>query len=143
MSRKSTVGFRLIVISELPGACSRITEMVVPKWYTNPNTQQSTSPHPTIDLSRRRRIRSQRTAVRVLHGDLHLWISGHLREKLTVEVLAERALMSPRNFARVYKQKTRRTPAKRANYSDWKQRAAPYAFESSPISQSASFPLGQ
>ena len=44
--------------------------------------------------------------------DLHLWIADNLRENLTVEVLAERALMSPRNFARVYKQKTRRTPAK-------------------------------
>ena len=43
---------------------------------------------------------------------LHLWIADNLREKLTVEVLAEKVLMSPRNFARVYKQKTRRTPAK-------------------------------
>ena len=33
-------------------------------------------------------------------------------EDLTVEFLAERARMSPRNFARVYKQKTGRTPAK-------------------------------
>ena len=44
--------------------------------------------------------------------DLHLWVADNLRENLTVEVLAEKALMSPRNFARVYKQKTRRTPAK-------------------------------
>ncbi len=45
--------------------------------------------------------------------DLHQWISDHLgREDLTVELLAERAGMSPRNFARVYKQKTGRTPAK-------------------------------
>lgn len=44
--------------------------------------------------------------------ELHLWIADNLREKLTVEVLAEEVLMSPRNFARVYKQKTGRTPAK-------------------------------
>jgi transcriptional regulator GlxA family with amidase domain len=33
-------------------------------------------------------------------------------EPLSVEVLAEQVNMSPRNFARVYKQKTGRTPAK-------------------------------
>ncbi|WP_342380398.1 GlxA family transcriptional regulator [Myxococcus stipitatus] len=44
---------------------------------------------------------------------LHLWIADNLaREDLTVESLAEHARMSPRNFARVYKQKTGRTPAK-------------------------------
>ncbi|MDI1479836.1 helix-turn-helix domain-containing protein [Polyangium sp. y55x31] len=44
---------------------------------------------------------------------LHHWISEHLgREDLTVELLAERAGMSPRNFSRVYRQKTGRTPAK-------------------------------
>ncbi|WP_217443326.1 GlxA family transcriptional regulator [Myxococcus sp. CA051A] len=45
--------------------------------------------------------------------ELHLWISDNLgSDNLTVEALAERARMSPRNFARVYKQKTGRTPAK-------------------------------
>jgi len=45
--------------------------------------------------------------------ELHQWISDHLsREDLTVDLLAERVGMSPRNFARVYKQKTGRTPAK-------------------------------
>ncbi|MDI3283573.1 helix-turn-helix domain-containing protein [Polyangium sp. 15x6] len=45
--------------------------------------------------------------------DLHHWISEHLvREDLTVELLAEKAGMSPRNFSRVYRQKTGRTPAK-------------------------------
>lgn len=44
--------------------------------------------------------------------ELHIWIADHLDENLTVEVLAEKALMSPRNFARVYKQKLGRTPAK-------------------------------
>ncbi|MET0543455.1 MAG: helix-turn-helix domain-containing protein [Variovorax sp.] len=45
--------------------------------------------------------------------DLNLWISNNLAGKdLTVEALAEQASMSPRNFARVYKRKTGRTPAK-------------------------------
>ncbi|EYF01091.1 GlxA family transcriptional regulator [Chondromyces apiculatus] len=45
--------------------------------------------------------------------ELHLWIANNLdREHLSVELLAERVHMSPRNFARVYKQTTGRTPAK-------------------------------
>jgi transcriptional regulator GlxA family with amidase domain len=45
--------------------------------------------------------------------DLHLWIAHNLnRDNLTVEVLAQQVQMSPRNFARVYKLKTGRTPAK-------------------------------
>ena len=45
--------------------------------------------------------------------ELHLWISDNLdSDKLGVEFLAERARMSPRNFARVYKEKTGQTPAK-------------------------------
>ncbi|RYF66209.1 MAG: helix-turn-helix domain-containing protein [Comamonadaceae bacterium] len=45
--------------------------------------------------------------------ELNLWIAGNLeRRDLTVEFLAERVRMSPRNFARVYKEKTGRTPAK-------------------------------
>jgi transcriptional regulator GlxA family with amidase domain len=44
---------------------------------------------------------------------LHLWIANNLGgEDLTVEALARRALMSPRNFSRVYKDTTGRTPAK-------------------------------
>jgi len=44
---------------------------------------------------------------------LHLWINDNLSlDNLTVERLAIEAQMSPRNFARVYKQKTGRTPAK-------------------------------
>jgi transcriptional regulator GlxA family with amidase domain len=44
---------------------------------------------------------------------LHLWLADNLgSDNLTVETLARRASMSPRNFARVYKQKTGRTPAK-------------------------------
>ncbi|QSQ26748.1 helix-turn-helix domain-containing protein [Pyxidicoccus parkwayensis] len=45
--------------------------------------------------------------------ELHLWLANNLSsDDLTVDALAERAGMSPRNFARVYKQKTGRTPAK-------------------------------
>ncbi|RYD34777.1 MAG: GlxA family transcriptional regulator [Verrucomicrobiaceae bacterium] len=45
--------------------------------------------------------------------ELHLWIAANLgRKHLPVEALAARAGMSPRNFARVYKQKTGRTPAR-------------------------------
>ena len=45
--------------------------------------------------------------------DLHLWVADNIGNKnLTVDLLAERVDMSPRNFARVYKQKTGRTPAK-------------------------------
>jgi len=44
---------------------------------------------------------------------LHAWISDNLRDSdLSVERLAAQSHMSPRNFARVYKQKTGRTPAK-------------------------------
>jgi transcriptional regulator GlxA family with amidase domain len=44
---------------------------------------------------------------------LNLWISKNLGSSaLTVEALADKARMSPRNFARVYKEKTGRTPAK-------------------------------
>lgn len=45
--------------------------------------------------------------------DLHLWISENLSDpRLTVESLARQAQMSTRNFARVYKHKVGRTPAK-------------------------------
>jgi transcriptional regulator GlxA family with amidase domain len=44
---------------------------------------------------------------------LHQWLSQHLSdERLTVDMMAEQAHMSPRNFARSYKAKTGRTPAK-------------------------------
>ena len=48
-----------------------------------------------------------------LFDDLHAWIAGNLkRADLNVDTLAAKAYMSPRNFARVYKQKIGRTPAK-------------------------------
>jgi transcriptional regulator GlxA family with amidase domain len=43
--------------------------------------------------------------------ELQLWIADHLDEDLRVEVLAERASMSPRNFARAFRDETGRTPA--------------------------------
>ena len=45
--------------------------------------------------------------------DYHEWIAQNLsHDNLTVEVLAQQVQMSPRNFARVYKLKTGRNPAK-------------------------------
>ncbi|MFZ6647266.1 GlxA family transcriptional regulator [Undibacterium sp. TJN25] len=45
--------------------------------------------------------------------ELHLWIADNLdTENLSVECLAEKVRMSPRNFSRAYKQATGRTPAK-------------------------------
>ena len=40
------------------------------------------------------------------------WLLEHLKERITVEDLAEQALMSPRNFARVFTRETGITPAK-------------------------------
>jgi len=45
--------------------------------------------------------------------ELHLWLTENLGDaELTVERLAEQAKMSLRNFSRVYKERTGRTPAK-------------------------------
>ncbi|EJB8386716.1 TPA: GlxA family transcriptional regulator [Pseudomonas aeruginosa] len=45
--------------------------------------------------------------------ELHLWLTENLSDpELTVERLAEQAKMSLRNFSRVYKDRTGRTPAK-------------------------------
>jgi transcriptional regulator GlxA family with amidase domain len=45
-------------------------------------------------------------------ADLHAWMAANLRGDLCVDVLAERAGMSPRTFARTYASQTGRTPAK-------------------------------
>src|SRR5262249_14238750 len=46
-------------------------------------------------------------------SELHDWLAKHLDDAtLSVETLARRVCMSARNFARVYKTKTGRTPAK-------------------------------
>lgn len=44
--------------------------------------------------------------------DLHAWMSGHLKDDLRVERLAEQAGMSLRTFARIYAERIGRTPAK-------------------------------
>jgi transcriptional regulator GlxA family with amidase domain len=43
--------------------------------------------------------------------ELQAWIAEHLDGDLRVEVLAERAAMSPRNFARAFRRETGMTPA--------------------------------
>lgn len=45
-------------------------------------------------------------------SELQDWIIDHLEEPLSVESLAEKAAMSPRNFARVFLRETGITPAK-------------------------------
>jgi transcriptional regulator GlxA family with amidase domain len=45
-------------------------------------------------------------------SELELWIVEHLNSDLSVDALAARVHMSPRNFARVYAAKRGRTPAK-------------------------------
>jgi transcriptional regulator GlxA family with amidase domain len=44
--------------------------------------------------------------------ELDSWVLGNLKQPLTVEVLAERVSMSPRNFARVFTREMNLTPAK-------------------------------
>ena len=43
--------------------------------------------------------------------ELQAWLPDHLDEELTVETLAERAFMSPRNFARAFRREVGVTPA--------------------------------
>ncbi len=45
-------------------------------------------------------------------NDLHTWIANNLAADLTIERLAERIGMSARSFARVYKEKIGKTPAR-------------------------------
>ena len=51
--------------------------------------------------------RPRRPALR----ELQAWLPDHLDEDLTVETLAERAFMSPRNFARAFRREVGVTPA--------------------------------
>jgi transcriptional regulator GlxA family with amidase domain len=46
--------------------------------------------------------------------DLQAWMADHPAEDLSVEALAKRVAMSPRHFARVFKQETGATPARAA-----------------------------
>lgn len=52
-----------------------------------------------------------RTASRPGIRELQEWINDHLDHELSVEALAGRAAMSPRNFARVFAAQTGKTPA--------------------------------
>lgn len=45
-------------------------------------------------------------------GDLLAWLPDNIRRDLTVESLARRAAMSPRNFARLFQQNVGKTPAR-------------------------------
>lgn len=49
-------------------------------------------------------------------SDLHDWILENLREPLSVEHLADRAGMSPRNFSRIFSSETGMSPGK---YVEW------------------------
>ena len=56
-------------------------------------------------------LEHQKTDHQPIH-ELQNWILEHLDEELTVEILADKASMSPRNFARVFVRETGLTPAK-------------------------------
>jgi transcriptional regulator GlxA family with amidase domain len=43
-------------------------------------------------------------------GDLLAWIADNIRSDLSVDMLARRAAMSPRNFARLFKREIGKTP---------------------------------
>jgi transcriptional regulator GlxA family with amidase domain len=45
-------------------------------------------------------------------GDLQAWIAENLTKDLSIEVLAQRAAMSPRNFVRVFSRELGNTPAR-------------------------------
>ncbi len=73
-----------------------------------------------------------------LFESLHLWIVQNLsREELSVEQLADFVGMSPRNFARVYKEKTGRTPAKGVEHFRLEAARRLLQDESRPVDQIA------
>jgi transcriptional regulator GlxA family with amidase domain len=43
-------------------------------------------------------------------GNLLAWIADNIRRELSIDMLARRAAMSPRNFARLFKQEIGKTP---------------------------------
>jgi len=78
------VARELVIYMKRPGGQSQFSELL----------QSQTTDSPVFD-------------------ELHLWIAKNLQDqKLTVDRLARHVNMSPRNFARIYKTKTGRTPAK-------------------------------
>ncbi len=87
--------------------------------------EEDLGPRAALDVARAlvlfvRRPGGQSQFSRVLAGqaahrpgvrELQEWIADHLSEELSVPVLAERAFMSPRNFARVFAAEVGVTPA--------------------------------
>ncbi len=65
---------------------------------------------------------------------LHEWIADNINKDLRVDVLAEKANMSPRNFARLYTHHTGQTPAKAVE--DMRIDAARRSLEQSELSVS-------
>ena len=65
-------------------------------------------------------------------GDVLAWLSDHLRDDLSVDSLARHAAMSPRNFARLFKQELGKTPAK--HIEDLRLEAARRHLEESSLS---------
>lgn len=57
-------------------------------------------------------LRQQAQTASGQFDDLNAWITDNLTADLSVEALAERAMMSPRNFARLYKRRLGAPPAR-------------------------------
>ena len=67
-----------------------------------------------------------------LFGDLLAWIADNIRRDLSIDVLARRAAMSPRNFARLFTQELGRTPG--MHVEDLRLEAARHRLESTAAS---------
>jgi transcriptional regulator GlxA family with amidase domain len=82
----------------------RETAVEIARWLVlflqRPGGQAQFSTHLSAQLAERRPLR-----------ELQSWIADHLDSDLRVEALAERAAMSPRNFARFFRRETGMTPA--------------------------------
>jgi len=65
-------------------------------------------------------------------GDLLAWIADNIRRDLSIDVLARRAAMSPRNFARLFTQEIGRTPG--MHVEDLRLEAARHQLESTAAS---------
>jgi transcriptional regulator GlxA family with amidase domain len=70
-------------------------------YLRRPGTQNQFSIHLRLQAAEREPLR-----------ELQAWMPDHLNEDMSVEALADRAGMSPRNFARVFQRETHLTPAK-------------------------------
>ena len=82
----------------------RETAVEIARWLVlflqRPGGQAQFSTHLSAQLAERRPLR-----------ELQSWIADNLDADLRVEALAERAAMSPRNFARFFRRETGMTPA--------------------------------